>query len=150
MTKIAVVIYRQIRYNISNLRCAITFTSFEPTFTLNGIHISPNGCQASTTVLASSDRSGRQKFGCGYPPSIARSQKVKGGILGNMTKEGAVRKGCSFKLRPNSFICVYRYMLSVEMPYTLSKDLEKRRHLDCVLCNLMCRYAFSRSESVPW
>ena len=97
MTKIAVVFYIQIGYNIINLRCAITFTNFEPTFTLNGIPILPNGCQASTMVLASSDRSGRQKFGCGYPPSTARSQKVKGGILGNMTKERAVRKGCSFK-----------------------------------------------------
>ncbi len=99
LTKIAVVFYSQIGYNESNLRCAITFVSFEPTFTLNGIPILPNGCQASTMVFASSDRSGRQKFGCGDPPSIARSQKAKGGILGNMTKEGAVRKDCSFKLK---------------------------------------------------
>ncbi len=98
MVKITVVFYSEIRYNKNNLRCTITFTNFEPTFTLNGIPILPNGCQASTTVLALSDRSGRQKFGCGDPPSYARSQKVKGGILGIMTKERAVRKGCSFKL----------------------------------------------------
>ncbi len=98
LTKIAVVFYRQIRYNIINLRCTITFTNFEPTFTLNGIPILLNGCQASTMVLALSDRSGRQKFGCGDPPSYARSQKVKGGILGILTKERAVRKDCSFKI----------------------------------------------------
>ena len=96
MTKIAVVIYTQIRYNIINLRCTITFTSFEPTFTLNGIPILPDGCQASTMVLALSDRSGRQKFGCGYPPSIARSQKVKGGILGKHDKRGSSPKGLLF------------------------------------------------------
>ena len=31
-----------------NLRCTITLTSFEPTFTLNGIPILPSGCQALT------------------------------------------------------------------------------------------------------
>ena len=32
--------------------------------------------------LRKEDWKGRQKVGCGYPPSIARSQKVRGGILG--------------------------------------------------------------------
>ena len=41
---------------------------FEPTFTLKGILILSDGCQASV-------RSGRQKSDCGYPPSIARSRK---------------------------------------------------------------------------
>ncbi len=36
----------KIGYNRINLRCSITLVSFEPTFTLNGIPISPIGCQA--------------------------------------------------------------------------------------------------------
>ena len=48
LVKITVVKYISTRYNIFNLRCAITLTSFEPTFTLNGIPILPSGCQALT------------------------------------------------------------------------------------------------------
>ena len=49
--------------------------------TLNGIPISPGGCQALTTLLRRIGREGKS-FGCGYPPSIARSQRAEGGILG--------------------------------------------------------------------
>ncbi len=49
---------------------------FEPTFTLNGILILSDGCQASVC-------SGRQKSDCGYPPSFARSQNIRPGILGD-------------------------------------------------------------------
>ena len=48
LVKFTVVKYNATRYNILNLRCAITLTSFEPTFTLNGIPILPSGCQALT------------------------------------------------------------------------------------------------------
>ena len=48
LVKISVVKWISTRYNILNLRCAITLTSFEPTFTLNGIPILPSGCQALT------------------------------------------------------------------------------------------------------
>ncbi len=48
LAKFTVVKYIPTRYNILNLRCAITLTSFEPTFTLNGIPILPSGCQALT------------------------------------------------------------------------------------------------------
>ncbi len=48
LVKFTVVKYNSTRYNILNLRCAITLTSFEPTFTLNGIPILPSGCQALT------------------------------------------------------------------------------------------------------
>lgn len=65
---------------------------FEPTFTLNGIPILPDGCQALTHI---EDRRGRQKFGCGHPPSYARSQKTGGGILG-IRKKRAAFDGCSF------------------------------------------------------
>ena len=42
---------------------------------IDGIPISPFQCQASLV-------SGRQRSGCGCPPSFARSQKVGTGILG--------------------------------------------------------------------
>ena len=48
LVKISVVKWISTRYNILNLRCTITLTSFEPTFTLNGIPILPSGCQALT------------------------------------------------------------------------------------------------------
>ena len=48
LVKITVVKWILTRYNILNLRCTITLTSFEPTFTLNGIPILPSGCQALT------------------------------------------------------------------------------------------------------
>ena len=48
LVKISVVKWSSTRYNILNLRCTITLTSFEPTFTLNGIPILPSGCQALT------------------------------------------------------------------------------------------------------
>ena len=48
LVKITVVKWILTRYNILNLRCGITLTSFEPTFTLNGIPILPSGCQALT------------------------------------------------------------------------------------------------------
>ena len=48
LLKFTVVKYNATRYNILNLRCAITLVSFEPTFTLNGIPILPSGCQALT------------------------------------------------------------------------------------------------------
>lgn len=38
------------------------------------------------------DRKGRQKSGCGHPPSIARSQKTRGGIFGEMQTRFAIRK----------------------------------------------------------
>ncbi len=68
LVKISVVKWISTRYNILNLRCTITLTSFEPTFTLNGIPILPSGCQALTPQ--------------GGLEGIARSQKVRGGILG--------------------------------------------------------------------
>ena len=46
MVKISVVNFAVMGYNIINLKCSITLVSFEPTFTLNGIPISPSGCQA--------------------------------------------------------------------------------------------------------
>ena len=46
LVKITVVKMRYIGYNNINLKCSITLVSFEPTFTLNGIPISPSGCQA--------------------------------------------------------------------------------------------------------
>ena len=48
LVKVSVVKWISTRYNILNLRCTITLTSFEPTFTLNGIPILPSGCQALT------------------------------------------------------------------------------------------------------
>ncbi len=92
LVKFTVVLLCKIGYNIINLRCTITLVSFEPTFTLNGIPILLIGCQALTHI---EDWKGRQKVGCGYPPSIARSQKTRRGILGNNTKERAVHKDCS-------------------------------------------------------
>lgn len=55
---------------------------FEPTFTLNGIPTLVSGCQASVC-------SGRQKLTCGYPPSLARSQNTRAGILG-LTKQARI------------------------------------------------------------
>ena len=95
LVKISVVKWISTRYNILNLRCTITLTSFEPTFTLNGIPILPSGCQALTPQ---GGLEGRQKVGCGYPPSIARSQKVRGGILGITIQKRAVLWDCSFKV----------------------------------------------------
>ena len=37
-------------------------------------------------ALTMKDWKGRQKVGCGYPPSIARSQKARGGTLGVIQK----------------------------------------------------------------
>ena len=42
----------------------------EPTFTFNGIPTLPAGCQASVC-------SGRQKAGCGYPPSFGQESKLR-------------------------------------------------------------------------
>ena len=53
---------------------------FEPTFTLKGILILSDGCQASVC-------SGRQSIGWGYPPSFARSQNTGNGILGIFAKD---------------------------------------------------------------
>ena len=47
LVKITVVKWILTRYNILNLRCTITLTSFEPTFTLNGIPILLTGWKAS-------------------------------------------------------------------------------------------------------
>lgn len=74
---------------------------FEPTFTLKGILILSDGCQASV-------RSGRQKSDCGYPPSIARSQKVRGGILGITIQKreqsfGAALLKLNYQIRRGSF-----------------------------------------------
>ena len=87
MAKFTVVFYRYIGYNRNNLRCLITPVSFEPTFTLNGIPILSGGCQALTLVLRTEDWKGRQKPDCGRPPSIARSHKTGGGILGEENNE---------------------------------------------------------------
>ena len=65
---------------------------FEPTDTLNGIPILPHGCHASGLYALCS---GRQKCGCGYPPSLARSQNTRFGISGN-TKEKAVVYAAAF------------------------------------------------------
>ncbi len=74
-----VVICFLIGYNNINLKCSITLVSFEPTFTLNGIPILPSSCQAFTRKrIAEEDK----RFGCGDPPSIARSQKARADILG--------------------------------------------------------------------
>ena len=56
---------------------------FEPTDTLNGIPTLSYRCQASSLWAL---RSGRQKYGCGYPPSVARSQNTRSGILGIIQK----------------------------------------------------------------
>ena len=74
---------------------------FEPTFTLKGILILSDGCQASVC-------SGRQKSDCGYPPSIARSQKVRGGILGITIQKreqsfGAALLKLNYQIRRGSF-----------------------------------------------
>ena len=54
-------------------------------------------CQVAVRPpLRKEDRRGRQKVGCGYPPSFARSQKTGGGILGIMQKKKSSRYGCSF------------------------------------------------------
>ena len=66
-------------YNNSNLRCAITSVNFEPTFTFMGFLYRQVAVKPSP---ACRDWKGRQKVGCGYPPSAARSQKTEGGILG--------------------------------------------------------------------
>ena len=69
---------------------------FEPTDTLNGIPTLSYRCQASSLWAL---RSGRQKYGCGYPPSVARSQNTRSGILGEYTKDGkaVVMCGCFCK-----------------------------------------------------
>ena len=70
---------RHITYNVYSLKCTITSVSFEPTFTLNGIPISPCGCQAFTLMrIAEEDKS---------PVAVthlarARSQRTGGGISG--------------------------------------------------------------------
>ena len=84
--KFPVVFYRVIGYNKINLKCATTPVSFEPTDTLNGIPISPYRCQASGLWTLCS---GRQKYGCGYPPSLARSQNTRSGILGIIQKKSS-------------------------------------------------------------
>ena len=66
-----------------------------------GIPISLSGCQASVS-------SGRQKLICGYPPSIARSQKVRGGILGITIQKreqsfGAALLKLNYQIRRGSF-----------------------------------------------
>lgn len=66
-------------YNNSSLRCAITSVNFEPTFTFTGFLYRQAAVKPSP---ACRDWKGRLMFGCGYPPSVARSQKTEGGILG--------------------------------------------------------------------
>ena len=75
-----VVICRYLGYNKINLECSIKSCYFEPTDTLNGIPILSYGCHASGLYALCS---GRQKYGCGYPPSLARSQNTRFGISGN-------------------------------------------------------------------
>jgi hypothetical protein len=58
--------------------------------------------------LRKEDWKGRQKVGCGYPPSIARSQKVRGGILGITIQKreqsfGAALLKSKYKNRRGSF-----------------------------------------------
>ena len=83
------VIYLKISYNNNRFfkpeMCDST-CCFEPTFTLKGILILSDGCQASVC-------SGRQKSDCGYPPSIARSQNIRPGILGILKKIKHIRQG---------------------------------------------------------
>ena len=63
--------------------------------TLNGIPTLPSGCQALTALWWRIGREGKS-FGCGYPPSIARSQKAEGGILGINTEEEGSPAGLLF------------------------------------------------------
>ena len=58
--------------------------------------------------LRKEDWKGRQKVGCGYPPSIARSQKVRGGILGITIQKreqsfGAALLRLNYQIRRGSF-----------------------------------------------
>ena len=58
----------------------------------------PSGCQALTRAVVDTaeDWKGRQKVGCGDPPSVARSQKTGGGILGIQTEEESSPEGLLF------------------------------------------------------
>ena len=89
--KLPVVFYPHLGYNKCNLECAIISCYFEPTDTLNGIPTLPYRCQASGLYALCS---GRQKYGCGYPPSFARSQNTRFGISGNTKEKAVVISGC--------------------------------------------------------
>jgi len=59
---------------------------FEPTFFKKGFLYRQVAVKPSLHGWTVMDWKGRQKVGCGYPPSIARSQKARGGTLGVIQK----------------------------------------------------------------
>ena len=81
--KIVLVFLHEKGYNKDNLKCSIKLVSFEPTFTFMGFLYCRVAVKPSLPGMpGSEDWKGRQKSGCGYPPSAARSQKTRRGISG--------------------------------------------------------------------
>ena len=73
--------YNEITTKVVNVKPEMydNLVYLEPTFTFMGFLY----CQVAVKPsLACEDWKGRQKVGCGYPPSVARSQLAGGGILG--------------------------------------------------------------------
>ena len=97
----------------------------EPTFTFNGIPILPAGCQASVC-------SGRQKAGCGYPPSFGQESKLQEtAFWGCLITEDKVmwRRKLVYKrvIKYKSFLLLQKINCLCTEDFESTKDVRNKR-----------------------